>query len=215
MNDLLQLISSYSLVQIVVILILCYSAGSWVIQQFVNWKDKISKSKKDYHEEQAEIENKDKELERRFNSIEEHIEEDYERIKQSESHLYQIENSLKELRSITLDMRIQSLRKQILDFTHTAVNLTNSNISREAYDEIDRVYKEYESLLHECGKENGLVDYSYKCILHSYASREKGKLFLEDFYISPVDSLNRMSENGTNIEVSDEEITTFPADTDE
>jgi hypothetical protein len=79
-------------------------------------------------------------------------------------------------------MRIQALRSQILDFTDKAVNL-DIPVSIEAYSEIDRIYKEYKNLIVKSGKENGYVDYSYKCILRSLKDRETNKKFLENYYI--------------------------------
>lgn len=195
MNDLIKLISSYSLTDVCIIVFLLYAGGKWLIEQTKEIKEKIQSSKRAYHETEIEKEKKDDKLEKRLQDIEEHLKTDYERIQKSESHLYQIESNMKDVRNMIVNTRIQSLRKQILDFTDRAVNITNANISREAYAEIDRVYEEYEKLLAECGRENGLVDYSYRCILHSLEQREKEKLFLEDFYISPADSLKRIKEN--------------------
>lgn len=195
MNELIKLISSYSLTDVVIMIALVYAAGKWIISQISEYKQKIQASRQQYHNELSDKEKKDEELEKRLQDIETRLKTDYDRIQKSESHLYQIESSMKDLRTITIDIRIQSLRKQILDFTNRAVDTTNSNISREEYAEISRVYDEYEKLLKECGRENGLIDYSYRCILHSLETREKNKLFLEDFYISPSESIKRMREN--------------------
>lgn len=195
MSELMNLVSSYSLTDIVIIVLLIYAGGKWIISQIGELKKKIHNSKIEYHNSIKDKETKDENLEKRLQDIESHLKTDYERIQKSESHLYQIESSMKEVKKMTIDMRIQSLRKQILDFTNRAVDTTNANISREEYAEIGRIYDEYETLLKECGRENGLIDYSYRCILHSLETRENNKLFLEDFYISPSESIKRIHEN--------------------
>lgn len=207
MKELMQAVENYSITDLIVMAVLLYAAVRWLLSQIHEIRTKFDEKKKEYHKIESEKENKDANLEKRLTDIETHLKTDYERIQKSESHLYQIENYMKTLNEELTEMRIQSLRKQILDFTDKAVNVTNANISRESYDEIDRIYKTYEELLQQAGKTNGLVDYSYRCILHSLETREKNKLFLEDFYIAPaatIERLSRTSRNGSTVNDSDD-----------
>ncbi|MDO4189346.1 MAG: hypothetical protein Q4D29_10200 [Lachnospiraceae bacterium] len=197
MSEIMQLFSQYSLIEIIAFVLLFYIGAKWLLGQVSELKAKFDTYRKEYHKEQQQIESKDADIERRLEELEKNMKKDYERIQKSESHLYQIESNMKDLKEIILNTRIQSLRKQILDFTDKAVDITNANISRESYAEIARVYEEYVDLLKQCGKENGLIDYSYRCILHSLETRESNKLFLEDFYISPATSIQRIKENNT------------------
>lgn len=200
MEDLITLISKYSIVEIIVVILLLYSGIKWLWQQIIEWKNKFNIKKEEYHRIESEKEQNKENIETRFKTIEAKLVNDYERIQKYESHLYQIETTIKELNEIIINIRIQSLRKQILDFTSRAVDLNNCNISRESYAEIDRVYKEYEELLEKSDKENGYVEYSYSCIQHSLYKREQNKLFLEDFYIRQSDSMNKaVKENNINI----------------
>ena len=192
MGELITLISSYSLVQILVIIVLSFAAIKWIAQQTIEIKDRIKKSKEEYHQEENEKELKAEEINERFEKIETYLNTDYEKIINTENHLYQIEESLKSVQDTLSDMEIQSLRKQILNFTQKATDITNANVSREEYDEIGRVYKKYEEALEKAGKENGYIDFSYKCILHSFETRNKNGLFLEDFYISPEEALDKI-----------------------
>ena len=192
MGELITLISSYSLVQVLVIIILSFVAVKWIIQQVIEIKDKIKKNKEEYHQEENEKELKTEEIEKRFENIENHLKTDYKRIGETESHLCQIEESLKNVQNTLSDMEIQSLRKQILNFAQKATDITNANVSREEYSEIERAYKKYEKALEEAGKENGYIDFSYRCILHSFETRNKNGLFLEDFYISPAEAIDKI-----------------------
>lgn len=195
MNELIKLVSSYSLTNVIIIGVLAYVGIKWIVGQVKEQRQKLQASKQEYHNKIKNKELKDEELEKRLQDIEAHLKTDYEKIQKAESHLYQIESTMKDISTMTINIRIQSLRKSILDFTNRAIDTTNANISREEYAEIGRMYEEYEKLLKECGRENGLIDYSYRCILHSLETREKNKLFLEDFYISPAESIKRMKEN--------------------
>ena len=192
MGELITLISSYSLVQVLVIIVLSFAAIKWIAQQTIEIKDRIKKSKEEYHQEENEKELKAEEINKRFEKIETYLNTDYEKIINTENHLYQIEESLKSVQDTLSDMEIQSLRKQILNFTQKATDITNANVSREEYDEIGRVYKKYEEALEKAGKENGYIDFSYKCILHSFETRNKNGLFLEDFYISPAEAIDKI-----------------------
>lgn len=192
MGELITLISSYSLVQILVIIVLSFAAIKWIAQQTIEIKDRIKKSKEEYHQEENEKELKAEEINKRFEKIETYLNTDYEKIINTENHLYQIEESLKSVQDTLSDMEIQSLRKQILNFTQKATDITNANVSREEYDEIGRVYQKYEEALEKAGKENGYIDFSYKCILHSFEARNKNGLFLEDFYISSAEALDKI-----------------------
>ena len=192
MGELITLISSYSLVQILVIIVLSFAAIKWIVQQIIEIKDKIKKGKEEYHQEENEKELKAEEINERFEKIETYLNTDYEKIINTENHLYQIEESLKNVQDTLSDMEIQSLRKQILNFTQKATDMTNANVSREEYSEIGRAYEKYEKALEKAGKENGYIDFSYKCILHSFETRNKNGLFLEDFYISPAEAIDKI-----------------------
>ena len=192
MGELITLISSYSLVQILVIIVLSFAAIKWIVQQIIEIKDKIKKGKEEYHQEENEKELKAEEINERFEKIEAYLNTDYEKIINTENHLYQIEESLKSVQDTLSDMEIQSLRKQILNFTQKATDMTNASVSREEYSEIGRAYKKYEKALEKAGKENGYIDFSYKCILDSFEARNKNGLFLEDFYISPTEALDKI-----------------------
>ena len=192
MGELITLISSYSLVQILVIIVLSFAAIKWIAQQIIEITDKIKKSKEEYHQEENEKELKAEEINERFEKIETYLNTDYEKIINTENHLYQIEESLKSVQDTLSDMEIQSLRKQILNFTQKATDITNANVSREEYSEIGRAYKKYEKALEKAGKEKGYIDFSYICILHSFETRNKNGLFLEDFYISPEEAIDKI-----------------------
>ena len=156
------------------------------MEKFIIGEIKINREGKSKKELKAE------EINERFEKIETYLNTDYEKIINTENHLYQIEESLKNVQDTLSDMEIQSLRKQILNFTQKATDMTNANVSREEYSEIGRAYKKYEKALEKAGKENGYIDFSYKCILHSFEARNKNGLFLEDFYISPAEALDKI-----------------------
>lgn len=87
--------------------------------------------------------------------------------------------ALNDCTNMTEEMFIQSSRDRIIDFAAKAGN-ENSMVSREEFNRIFKVYKNYEEFLKEHKRTNGEVDIAYKIIQESYAEHIKNHTFIED-----------------------------------
>lgn len=87
--------------------------------------------------------------------------------------------ALNDCTNMTEEMFVQSSRDRIIDFAAKAGN-ENSMVSREEFNRIFKVYKNYEEFLKEHGRTNGEVDIAYKIIQESYAEHIKNHTFIED-----------------------------------
>lgn len=74
---------------------------------------------------------------------------------------------------------IENKRNEIIDFASRVGN-PNAPVTREYFDRIFKMYKEYEDLIEETGRTNGEVDISYKIIRESYESHTRNHTFVED-----------------------------------
>lgn len=80
---------------------------------------------------------------------------------------------------LTLDMYINFNRNRILDFARIIVD-DNALASREEFNRIYKVNKEYHEILNKYKKENGEVDTAMKLIDEAYDYRMKHHTFIED-----------------------------------
>lgn len=87
--------------------------------------------------------------------------------------------ALNDCTNMTEEMFVQSSRDRIIDFAAKAGN-ENSMVSREEFNRIFKVYKNYEDFLKERKRTNGEVDIAYKIIQESYAEHMKNHTFIED-----------------------------------
>ena len=81
--------------------------------------------------------------------------------------------------ALTLDLYINVNRNRIIDFASKVAN-ENIIISKEEFNRIFKIYKEYEEVLAKHKMTNGEVDISYKVIQEAYVERLKDNSFLED-----------------------------------
>lgn len=93
--------------------------------------------------------------------------------------LKSLHKALEENNALTLDLYINFNRNRIIDFA-TQVLKNDRVFTREEFNRIFKVYKEYEEILEKYGKENGEVDVSIDLIRDDYARRMREGLFLED-----------------------------------
>lgn len=90
-----------------------------------------------------------------------------------------LQDKLNENNEITLDLYINVNRNRILDFARIVAD-DNTLASREEFNRIYKVNKEYHEILAKYGKENGEVDTAMKLIDEAYDYRMKNHSFIED-----------------------------------
>ena len=90
-----------------------------------------------------------------------------------------LKDKLFENNEITLDLYINVNRNRILDFARTVAD-DNVLASREEFNRIYKVNKEYHAILAKYNKENGEVDTAMRLIDEAYDYRMKHHSFIED-----------------------------------
>lgn len=95
------------------------------------------------------------------------------------SKLLLLQDRLNENNEITLDLYINVNRNRILDFARIIAD-DNVLASREEFNRIYKVNKEYHAILAKYNKENGEVDTAMKIIDEAYDYRMKNHSFIED-----------------------------------
>lgn len=93
--------------------------------------------------------------------------------------LFLLQDKLNENNEITLDLYINVNRNRILDFARIVAD-DNTLASREEFNRIYKVNKEYHETLAKYGKTNGEVDTAIKIIDEAYDYRMKHHSFIED-----------------------------------
>ena len=93
--------------------------------------------------------------------------------------LYELKEALAANNELTLDLYINVNRNRIIDFASKIAN-EKVMVSREEFNRIFKVYKEYEDILEKYGKTNGEVDIAYRIITESYEKHMMNHSFIED-----------------------------------
>lgn len=81
--------------------------------------------------------------------------------------------------SDTLSILIDSKRNTIIDFASNVID-EDYRASREQFNRIFKLYKEYEEIIKENGLTNGEIVISYDIIVEAYEHRMKTHTFVED-----------------------------------
>lgn len=79
----------------------------------------------------------------------------------------------------TLSILIESKRNAIIDFASKVSN-TDTLVTKEYYNRIFKMYKEYEDIISKNNLTNGEVDIAYRIIVESYEEHLSNHTFIED-----------------------------------
>ena len=90
-----------------------------------------------------------------------------------------LQEQFKENTEITVDLYINFNRNRILDFASRVAD-DNALASREEFNRIFKINRDYHEMLGKYGKENGEVDTAIKIIEEAYEYRMKHHSFIED-----------------------------------
>ena len=97
----------------------------------------------------------------------------------SVAELTALKDTLASNNELTLDLYINVNRNRIIDFASKIAN-DNVAVSREEFNRIFKIYKDYEDILEKYNKTNGEVDIAIRIIEESYANHMKNHSFIED-----------------------------------
>lgn len=97
----------------------------------------------------------------------------------SVEELKDLKQAIADGNALTLDLYINVNRNRIIDFASKVAN-ENVIMSKEEFNRIFKVYKEYEDVLEKHHMTNGEVDIAYRVIVEAYEERLRDRTFLEN-----------------------------------
>ena len=170
------------------------SIKGFVVPEFMNIK-KYFKKKKEERKAMVETLNNVKIL---LNEVNEHYSEDNitkrdswmnwvnERAKVYDAGIVNLEEQMLQLQEkvaqnneIALSLAIDTKRNFIIDFASKVVD-ENYPVTREQFNRVIKVYKEYEEIIEDNELENGEVDIAIRIIEESYEKHMKNHSFIEN-----------------------------------
>lgn len=93
--------------------------------------------------------------------------------------LAELEKKLDENNAITLSMLIEGKRNAIIDFASKVID-EKYPVTREHFNRVLKIHKEYEEIIEERDLTNGEVDIAIRIIRESYENHMKNHTFVED-----------------------------------
>lgn len=90
-----------------------------------------------------------------------------------------LDKKLDEANKDIVSILVDSKRDTIIDFASKVSN-SNALVTKEQFNRIFKLYKEYEDLISNNGLTNGEVDIAYRIIVESYEEHLSNHTFIED-----------------------------------
>lgn len=114
-----------------------------------------------------------------MNEVNEHISTSERINKEQDSMIHILTEKLSENTDITLSLLIDNKRDTIIDFASKVID-ENSLVTREQFNRIFKIHKEYEEIIEKKGFTNGEVNIAIRIIQESYEKHLKSHSFVED-----------------------------------
>lgn len=111
--------------------------------------------------------------------VNEHIYSSDKLRKEQDSLMRELNKKLDKNNADTLSILIDNKRNAIINFA-SKVSDNNYLVTREEFNRIFKIYKEYEDIIRENGLTNGEVDIAVRMIEESYENHLKNHAFIED-----------------------------------
>lgn len=111
--------------------------------------------------------------------VNEHISNSEKRRKEQDSLMRELSKKLDKNNADTLSMLIENKRSSIIDFASKVID-DKYPVTREQFNRIFKIYKEYEEIIEENKLTNGEVDISIRIIAEAYENHLKNHAFIED-----------------------------------
>lgn len=100
-------------------------------------------------------------------------------LEQNKNSIEEFNKKLDKNNADTLALLIDSKRNTIINFASVVVD-GKSPVTREQYNRIFKLYKEYETIIEENGLTNGEVDIAYRIVTESYEEHMRSHSFVEN-----------------------------------
>lgn len=111
--------------------------------------------------------------------VNEHILCSEERRRIQDSLMQELNDKLDKNNAVTLSILIENKRSAIIDFASKVIDETYP-VTREQFNRIFKIHKEYEEIIEEHELTNGEVDIAIHIIQESYEQHMKNHTFIED-----------------------------------
>ncbi len=111
--------------------------------------------------------------------VNDHIACSEDRIKEQDSLMRELNEKLDKNNAVTLSILIENKRGSIIDFASKVID-ENYPVTKEQFNRIFKIYKEYEEIIEEHELTNGEVDIAIHIIQESYEQHMKNHTFIED-----------------------------------
>ena len=129
----------------------------------------------DTHYSNDNIAKRDKWME----EVNEHISNSAERRKAQDLLMCELNDKLDKNTAVTLSILIENKRSAIIDFASKVID-ESYPVTKEQFNRIFKIYKEYEEIIKEHKLTNGEVDIAIHIIQESYEQHMKNHTFIED-----------------------------------
>lgn len=111
--------------------------------------------------------------------VNEHIADSERLRKEQDSLMRELNDKLDKNNAATLSLLIDNKRNTIIDFASKVID-ESYPVTKEQFNRIFKIYKEYEEIIEEHGLTNGEVDIAIRIIQESYEQHMKNHTFIED-----------------------------------
>ena len=111
--------------------------------------------------------------------VNEHISDSERRRKEQDSLMRELNEKLDKNNADTLSLLIDNKRNTIIDFASKVID-ESYPVTKEQFNRIFKIYKEYEEIIEEHELTNGEVDIAIRIIQESYEQHMKNHTFIED-----------------------------------
>lgn len=114
-----------------------------------------------------------------MNEVNEHIITSEKKNAEQDSAIRMLIEKLDENIALTVDMSIEHKRNTIINFASKVID-ESYPVTREQFNRIFRMHKDYETIIEEKNLTNGEVDIAFRIINESYEKHMKNRTFIED-----------------------------------
>lgn len=101
------------------------------------------------------------------------------KLEQNDTCIKDMDKKLDKSNEDILSLLIDSKRNTIIDFASRVID-ENAPVTREQFNRVFKLYKEYETIIKNSKLTNGEVDIAYRIIKESYEKHMKARTFIED-----------------------------------
>lgn len=102
-----------------------------------------------------------------------------ESLKENDKWIKELDKKLDKNNADTLSLLIDSKRNTIINFA-SYVSSGNNSVTREQFNRIFKLHKEYEDIIAENSFKNGEIDIAFRIITEAYENHFRNHTFLED-----------------------------------